>query len=50
MRATYIATALSTRAKLMDGQRTVGHADPATTHLYDRGWFTPQKSAALVVD
>jgi integrase/recombinase XerD len=49
MRATFITTALENGAKLEDVQRTVGHADPATTQLYDRGRFTPQKSAALVV-
>jgi hypothetical protein len=36
--------------KHKDVQRTVDHADPATTQLYDRGRFTPQKSAALVVE
>jgi hypothetical protein len=40
---------LANGAKLEDVQRTVGHADPATTPLYDRGRFTPQKSAALLV-
>jgi integrase/recombinase XerD len=50
MRATFITTALENGAKLEDVQRTVGHADPATTQLYDRGRFTPQKSAALVVN
>ncbi len=49
MRATFITTALEHGAKLEAVQRTVGHADPATTQLYDRGRFTPQKSAALVV-
>jgi integrase/recombinase XerD len=49
MRTTFITTALANRAKLEDVQRPVGHADPATTQLYDRGRFTPQKSAALVV-
>jgi site-specific recombinase XerD len=49
MRATFITTALEHGAKLEDVQRTVGHADPATTQLYDRGRFTPEKSAALVV-
>jgi site-specific recombinase XerD len=37
MRATFITTALENGAKLADVQRTVGHADPATTQLYDRG-------------
>jgi hypothetical protein len=45
-----IATALANGTKLEDVQRPVGHADQATTQLYDRGRFTPQKSAALVVD
>jgi integrase/recombinase XerD len=50
MRTTFITTALENGAKLEDVQRTVGHADPSTTQLYDRGRFTPQKSAALLVD
>ena len=50
MRATFITTTLDNGAKLEDVQRTVGHADPSTTQLYDRGRFTPQKSAALVVE
>jgi site-specific recombinase XerD len=49
MRATFITTALENGAKLEDVQRTVGHADPATTQLYDRRRFLPTKSAALVV-
>jgi integrase/recombinase XerD len=49
MRATFITTALENGAKLEDVQRTVGHADPATTPLYDRRRFTPEKSAALVM-
>ena len=49
MRTTFITTALANGAKLEDVQRTVGHAGPATTQLYDRGRFTPQKSAALLV-
>jgi integrase len=49
MRATCMTTALENGAKLEDVQRTVGHADPATTQLYDRGRFTPEKSAVLVV-
>jgi integrase/recombinase XerD len=49
MRATFITTALANGAKLEDVQRTVGHADPATTQLYDRGRLTPRKSAALIV-
>jgi integrase/recombinase XerD len=50
MRATFITTALENGAKLEDVQRTVGHADPATTQLYDRRRFLPTKSAALMVD
>ena len=50
MRATFITTALENGAKLEDVQRTVGHADPSTTQLYDRGRFMPKKSAALMVD
>jgi hypothetical protein len=34
---------------LEDVPRPVGHADPATAQLYDRGRLTPQKSAALLV-
>jgi integrase/recombinase XerD len=49
MRATFITTALENGAKLEDVQRTVGHADPSTTQLYDRRRFMPRKSAALVV-
>jgi|SRR5882724_2453409 len=49
MRATFITTALENGAKLEDVQRTVGHADPSTTQLYDRRRFLPTKSAALVV-
>jgi integrase/recombinase XerD len=50
MRATFITTALKNGAKLENVQRTVGHADPSTTQLYDRRRFLPTKSAALVVD
>jgi integrase/recombinase XerD len=50
MRATFITPALENGAKLEDVQRTVGHADPSTTQLYDRRRFLPTKSAALVVD
>jgi integrase len=50
MRTTFITTALANGTKLEDVQRTVGHADPSTTQRYDRGWFTPQKSAALAVN
>jgi integrase/recombinase XerD len=49
MRATFITTALENGAKLEDVQRTVGHADPSTTQLYDRRRFMPTKSAALMV-
>jgi integrase/recombinase XerD len=50
MRITFITTALDHGAKLEDVQRTVGHADPSTTQLYDRGQFMPQKSAALMLE
>jgi integrase/recombinase XerD len=50
MRATFIATALENDAKLEDVQRTVGHADPSTTQLYDRRRFMLAQSAALVVE
>jgi len=49
MRVTSIALVLKSGATLDDGQRAVGHADPTTTQVYDRGRFTPQKSAALIV-
>jgi integrase/recombinase XerD len=49
MRATFITTALENDAKSEDVQRTVGHADPSTTQLYDRRRFTPTNSAALMV-
>lgn len=49
MWATFITTALENGAKLEDVQRTVGHADPSTTQLYDRRRFLPTKSAALMV-
>jgi integrase len=49
MRATFITTTLENDAKSEDVQRTVGHADPSTTQLYDRRRFTPTKSAALMV-
>jgi integrase/recombinase XerD len=50
MRATVITTAPENGAKLEDVQRTVGHADPSTTRLYDWRRFTAAKSAALVVE
>ncbi len=46
MRATSITTALQNRANLEDAQRHVGHADPATTKLYDRRARVYAKSAA----
>jgi site-specific recombinase XerD len=49
MRTPLFTPALDNGAKLADVQRTVGHVDPATTQLYDRGQFTPKKSAALMV-
>jgi integrase len=49
MRVTYITMVLKNEAKLEDGQRTVGHANPATTQLYDRRRFMPAKSATLMV-
>ena len=47
MRTTSIKTVLDKGAKLEDVQRTVGHADPAATQLYDQRRCTPTKSAAL---
>jgi integrase/recombinase XerD len=49
MHATFITTALEKGATLEDLQRTVGHADPATTQLHDRRRFMPEYSAASVV-
>jgi integrase/recombinase XerD len=49
IRVTFITAALENDAKLEDVQRTVGHADPSTTQLYDRRRFTPTQSAALMV-
>jgi site-specific recombinase XerD len=50
MRATFITTALENGAKLEDVQRTVGHADPSTTQLYDRQRSMPAKPAALMIE
>jgi site-specific recombinase XerD len=47
MRATFITTALDNGASLEDVQRDVGHADPATTKLYDRRGHNPEKSASF---
>lgn len=47
MRATFITTALDNGANLEDVQRDVGHADPATTKLYDRRGHNPEKSASF---
>jgi site-specific recombinase XerD len=47
MRATFITTALDGGANLEDVQRDVGHADPATTKLYDRRGHNPEKSASF---
>lgn len=47
MRATFITTALENGANLEDVQRDVGHADPATTKLYDRRGHNPEKSASF---
>lgn len=49
MHATFITTALEKGATLEDLQRTVGHADPATTQLHDRRRFMPEYSAVSVV-
>jgi site-specific recombinase XerD len=47
MRATFITTALENGASLEEVQRAAGHADPATTKLYDRRGYSPEKSAAF---
>jgi len=47
MRATFITTALDNGASLEDVQRAAGHADPATTKLYDRRGYNPEKSASF---
>lgn len=47
MRATFITIALDNGASLEDVQRAAGHADPATTKLYDRRGYDPEKSASF---
>ena len=47
MRATFITTALQNGASLEDVQAAAGHADPATTKLYDRRGYNPERSASL---
>lgn len=47
MRTTFITTALNNGASLEDVQRDVGHADPATTKLYDRRGHNPERSASF---
>lgn len=47
MRASFITTALANGAKLEDAQQAAGHADPATTQLYDRRGHEPERSAAF---
>jgi len=47
MRATFITTALDNGASLEDVQRAAGHADPATTKLYDKRGYSPEKSASF---
>lgn len=47
MRATFITTALENGASLEDVQEAAGHADPATTKLYDRRRYNPERSAAF---
>ncbi|MDB6136789.1 MAG: Phage integrase/recombinase family protein [Verrucomicrobiales bacterium] len=47
MRATFITTALDSGSPLEHVQRAAGHADPATTKLYDRRGYSPEKSASF---
>jgi integrase/recombinase XerD len=47
MRATFITTALDNGASLERVQEAAGHANPATTKLYDRRGFKPAESAAF---
>jgi integrase/recombinase XerD len=47
MRSTFVTTALDRGASLEEVQRAVGHADPATTKLYDRRGYNPERSAAF---
>jgi hypothetical protein len=49
MRTTVMTTALTSGAAREEIQRTVGHAEPATTPLPDGGQLTPRQSAAFVV-
>ena len=47
MRATFITTALENGAQLEDVQKAAGHRDPATTKLYDRRHYNPEKAASF---
>jgi len=47
MRATFITTALENGAQLEDVQKAAGHRDPATTKLYDRRGYNPEKAASF---
>lgn len=46
MRATCATTALKNGASLEQVQDLLGHADPATTKLYDRRGYDPEHSAS----
>ena len=47
MRATFITTALENGAQLEDVQKAAGHRAPATTKLYDRRGYNPEKAASF---
>ena len=47
MRATCATRALENGASLEEVQRLLGHANPATTKLYDRRGYNPERSASF---
>jgi integrase/recombinase XerD len=50
MRATFITTALDNGASLEDVQEWLGHANIATTRLYDRRQSRPEESPTFKVE